>query len=394
MSYNKETGLYEGFIYCITNTVNGKMYIGQTRMTVEQRWASHITSSKKDEKPLYRAIRKYGLEKFAVETIFALSSKTKEMLKHTLNFCEMYFIGKYKTLIFENGYNLTRGGDSNGFDYMKPVKQYDLQLNYIQSYESISEASVKTGIDTTAIRQNCHHNQQTGGGYIWCFANDEPVKPQYHLEYNIDNVDISKYNSDDLIKLMIMGWGGRRIFQYNMFGEVINVFDDPMESAKKLGYDVKQTYLYVSSNRHYNNTKLLYEGDDFKEYTKSSRVKPVSMYDDKGNFIMRFLHSAEADKYLGVKNGNVKRAIKKHSHVKGYRFAYYGEELIIKKTNNNIPIDMVDKEGNVIKSFDCIKDIGRQFNVGSMDRKIKSIIQNHILWNGFYWRYKDEVAVM
>ena len=160
MSYNKETGLYQGYIYCITNTVNGKMYIGQTRTTVEQRWSSHITSSKNDDKPLYRAIRKYGLEKFTVETIFVLSSKTKEMLKHTLDFCEKYFIGKYKTLIFENGYNLTRGGDSKGFDFMRPVKQYDLQLNYIQSYESASDASAKTGIDATVIRQNCYHNQQ------------------------------------------------------------------------------------------------------------------------------------------------------------------------------------------------------------------------------------------
>lgn len=25
MSYNKETGMYEGYIYCITNTVNGYM---------------------------------------------------------------------------------------------------------------------------------------------------------------------------------------------------------------------------------------------------------------------------------------------------------------------------------------------------------------------------------
>ena len=45
MSYNKETGMYEGYIYCITNTVNGKQYIGQTKRTVEERWKQHICNA-------------------------------------------------------------------------------------------------------------------------------------------------------------------------------------------------------------------------------------------------------------------------------------------------------------------------------------------------------------
>lgn len=34
MSFNKDTGMYEGYIYLITNKVNGKGYIGQTNRTV------------------------------------------------------------------------------------------------------------------------------------------------------------------------------------------------------------------------------------------------------------------------------------------------------------------------------------------------------------------------
>lgn len=38
MSYNVKTEMYEGYIYKITNCVNGHMYIGQTMRTIETRW--------------------------------------------------------------------------------------------------------------------------------------------------------------------------------------------------------------------------------------------------------------------------------------------------------------------------------------------------------------------
>lgn len=34
MAYNKETGMYEGYIYKIINNINNKAYIGQTITTI------------------------------------------------------------------------------------------------------------------------------------------------------------------------------------------------------------------------------------------------------------------------------------------------------------------------------------------------------------------------
>lgn len=44
MAYNKETGMYEGFIYIIFNDIDPeKVYIGQTLDTPEKRWNGHCS---------------------------------------------------------------------------------------------------------------------------------------------------------------------------------------------------------------------------------------------------------------------------------------------------------------------------------------------------------------
>ena len=38
-----------GFIYCITNKINKKKYIGKTLNTVDHRWKEHLKDYKKRE---------------------------------------------------------------------------------------------------------------------------------------------------------------------------------------------------------------------------------------------------------------------------------------------------------------------------------------------------------
>ena len=95
-------------IYKITNKVNGKIYIGQS-VNIEQRWKAHRNTAynmydKNYDKPLYRAIRKYGLENFCFEII-------EECLVSELNEKERYYISFYNS--FFDGYNLTLGGDGS-----------------------------------------------------------------------------------------------------------------------------------------------------------------------------------------------------------------------------------------------------------------------------------------
>ena len=100
-------------IYCITNKINGKQYVGQTVRTAEERFKEHCR-----DKKMYisKAIRKYGKENFIVETI------DSALLIDDLNEKEIYWIDKFKTKK-PNGYNLCNGGDNTfGFNHRPESK--------------------------------------------------------------------------------------------------------------------------------------------------------------------------------------------------------------------------------------------------------------------------------
>jgi len=103
-------------IYKLTNRVNGKIYIGQTTLTLEERFKSHIYNAKFDKsRVILRAITKYGTENFNKEVLYECSSKEE------MNEKEKYFI-KYFNSKLPNGYNMTDGGEG-AFGYEPTLEE-------------------------------------------------------------------------------------------------------------------------------------------------------------------------------------------------------------------------------------------------------------------------------
>ncbi len=113
------------FIYKITNIINNCVYIGQTINSVESRFARHISDalSKRLDTHFARAIRKYGVNNFTLETID--EAKTKAELDEK----EKYWIAFFHSNTPKYGYNMTDGGDfSNTYsvksqEEMQNIKQ-------------------------------------------------------------------------------------------------------------------------------------------------------------------------------------------------------------------------------------------------------------------------------
>lgn len=116
------------YIYKITNLINGKQYVGKTLKTIEQRWQEHIQDSGKEKiqkRPLYSAIKKYGIENFIIEEI-------EKVDVDNINEREKYWIKFLNT--FKNGYNATIGGDGKSYiDYDLVVKTYKQVQNAVET---------------------------------------------------------------------------------------------------------------------------------------------------------------------------------------------------------------------------------------------------------------------
>lgn len=93
--------MFGGVIYVVTNTVNGKQYVGLTTKTVPHRWSEHKTCAVIGKKThLYSALRKYGPDAFEISVYASVLDKKD--------------LGAVERLIIQQlspAYNQTNGGE-------------------------------------------------------------------------------------------------------------------------------------------------------------------------------------------------------------------------------------------------------------------------------------------
>lgn len=128
------------YIYKIENNINGKIYIGKTLNTPEQRWKEHIRDSHRTEyanRPLYRAFKKYGIDNFQLSIVEQCSDAEVDAK-------EIYWIEYYGS--FKYGYNATLGGDG------KRYCDYDLIFALYEQGKNVREISEITKYDISTCR--------------------------------------------------------------------------------------------------------------------------------------------------------------------------------------------------------------------------------------------------
>lgn len=212
------------FVYKIENQINHKVYIGMTIRDPQVRFEEH--KRKAFDKnyygynyPIYRAIRKYGINNFSFDIIY--TTKNEEEIYEK----EKYYIQLYDSI--NNGYNISFGGEGNSkyktndiLEYWNqgktcqeisnilgcqittvsnrlkgcgitqeditkrisslqkkinadPILQFDLQGNFIREWNSSIEIERELGYYSSNIRSCCRGKIKTAYGYIWKRKNKE-----------------------------------------------------------------------------------------------------------------------------------------------------------------------------------------------------------------------------
>jgi len=202
-------------IYKITSP-NSKVYIGLSK-DIEARWKGYSLFKKnaKQQTKLFNSFKKYGIENHKFEVV-------EECLFEELSEKEIYYIEKYDCI--KGGLNISRGGyffwevnlgkkhkestivkmkeywaenakprsketiakiskSKNENPRLttpemvqmyrdtspnkKPITQFDLEGNYIATFNSINEASRQLGIRNDGISACLRGKQKTAYGHIW-----------------------------------------------------------------------------------------------------------------------------------------------------------------------------------------------------------------------------------
>lgn len=94
-----------GRIYIIKNTVNDKVYVGQTKVSLKLRFQNHLSAARNGKDYIIgKAIRKYGENKFYIELL-------EECTIEELNEREKYWIAFFNSTDNRSGYNISTGGN-------------------------------------------------------------------------------------------------------------------------------------------------------------------------------------------------------------------------------------------------------------------------------------------
>lgn len=191
-------------VYCITNNINNKIYIGSTTTNFRHRFLQYRSGfiRKLDNQPiLYRAFNKYGFENFKFEIISICSKEDSIKM-------EQFYINKgtdYNACLIAGSLRgLKHSNESKTRTVVKgkhhcavKVDMYSLRGDFIETFDSITEAQEYSGIKSKSnITQCCKGKVFSTGGFRWTIKNEQ-LKDRVKREFGTIKVALFK---DDFYK--------------------------------------------------------------------------------------------------------------------------------------------------------------------------------------------------
>ena len=307
-------------IYKITNKVNGKVYIGQSR-DIKRRWYEHRKVKGDYDRhsyPLYSAIEKYGIDNFEFEII-------EQCEIDELNNREIYWIDKFNALVEKmggNGYNLTKGGQLcdtyvGTSDQGKRVYQYKLTGEFVAEYRNQQVAARAVGLKSNTAIVRAVKDCTISRGFQWRDFKTDKISPYIKKSYR------------------------KKVYQYDLDGNFIRMFDDIQLAANYVGSSRSLIELCCEGNcgtgkgymwRYTYKQKI----DPAKKMIQPSKWKPVEQYTTDGILIKIYPCANIASQETNIPLSSIRHVLRGESKsTNGYIFRYkmVGKEDKVAKNN-------------------------------------------------------------
>ena len=309
------------YLYCHTNKINGKKYIGISVQSPSRRWKSNGEGYKGCPK-FYNAIQKYGWDNFDHEILLT------QLTHEDANKKEQEYIAQYDTI--NNGYNILVGGfdcSQNGnhvYFQTKPINQYSLNKKLICSWDSAMDVERILGYNHSTINTCCRREIYTAHGYIWRYQddcddiNDLIIKNIYcqHNTFNTQQRPINQYDLDgNLLKqwnsideasksfnkanTAILNCCDRKGRMKSAYGYQWRYSDDCNDISKLIYPFEKEIYEIDTQNNILHTFNKRKDVEDFYS-TEKLRVYDVLYHKQKSTHGHIFIY---ADEYKGESNG-------------------------------------------------------------------------------------------
>lgn len=335
-------------IYITTNQVNNKIYIGVHSTDTPNSFDNYLGCGVFANLPksysnggtlFQRAVAKYGPDKFKRKTIKVFNT-LEEALAYEATLVDESFVARTDT------YNMTIGGNYPP-NASKKVYQFDLSGNLLKEWKNQKEVITFYNCYKDAIYESIKHKRS----FKDCYWSNENIIDTTEYRLNVTN---------------------KFTYQYNLNGNLLNVFESIQEASQKLDIDKSRIVTALALKKPVEDCYFLPASlniFDIIEWRKSknSGRKIVYRYTLEGKFDAEFKSLADAAKALNLKNySGISAALKNPKKSSGgYKWSLiksdYITEVQINKELKPQSIEVLDLNGNFIKKFDTISECVKEF---------------------------------
>lgn len=342
-----------GTIYKLTNTINNKVYIGQTLREIKTRFCEHKRGN--DNSYLYRAIKKYNWENFKQDILFQTIEvdETNKILVNKLqdfiNDLEVMFISYYKSNNHSNGYNITVGGGGvYGITVSEETREklriYGLAHNafkgkhHSEETKALLSALCKSRKRPKMTEETKRKLSEKNKGRI--VSEEVKLKLREVLKGRVISLEHRKKISEANSGINHPNYGkygkdnycSKPVLQYDLDGNFIKEWESLVEVTKIIqnAYTTSLSAAAKGKIKYSAGFQWRYKKDVENIYTNIGKAitqyKSVLQYDLEGNFIREWKTMNEAYKSTGVDTGGISSCCKGKSKRSGNYIWKYKED--------------------------------------------------------------------